>query len=189
MYRFRHYFLVCMMAITLVSCGEEEGTYPSLVTQIANFTTNSTGKVTALLTDESVSHTILNTLYAQKPDTVYRALCTYVPETNGITLKGATWVWVLTPTKAPKKELPLTIVSAWRSGRYINLHLRLKHKEAEHSLSLSQDSIVGNTTYLSVRHPWVDDVDAWTADTWASIPIEEVSTEHITINNTYEFKR
>lgn len=173
----------------IVSCTDSEEPFPNVVTQMAEVSTEADGRLSRMLTDDGSSFRILNELYAGKTQATYRMLCNYVVEPEGATLMGTSGVWVLRPDEKPQKTLPLTIVSAWKSGRYANLHLQYMRKSARHTITLSQDSVADGITYLTIHHPWVNDVQAWTVDDYASIPLDELPTPHIMINKKYEFER
>lgn len=173
----------------IVSCTDSEEAFPNVVTQMAEVSTENNGRLSRMLTDDGSSFRILNELYAGKTRATYRMLCNYVVEPEGVTLMGTSGVWVLRPGEKPQKTLPLTIVSAWKGGGYANLHLQYMRKSARHTLTLTQDSVVDGTTFLTIHHPWVNDIMAWTVDDYASIPLSEMPTPHIIINKKYEFER
>lgn len=183
-------FLTLFLSVSaLVSCKDEAETFPNVVTQMAAVSTEANGRLTRMTTDDGTTYRILNELYAGDKPAIYRMFCNYVVEPEGATLKGAAGVWVLRPGEKPEKTLPLSVVSAWKGGGYANLHLQYMRRSASHTLTLTQDSVVGDITYLTVHHPWVNDIMAWTVDEYASIPLEEMPTDHIIINKTYEFER
>ncbi len=185
-------FTGCLTAAVLSACDDSE-VYPDYITNMADVATRWDGRVTTMTTDDDESYTISNELYAQEGNSVYRLLCTYTLDDNtasaSITLHGTTAVWVLTPSQAPTQELDLSIVSAWKGGNYINMHLQYMYQEAQHTFTLTQDSVKDGITYLSIHHPYVEDNEAWTADAYASIPWTGLPTGHAVINETYEFTR
>ena len=184
------WFLTLFFLVSaLVSCKDEAETFPNVVTQMAEVCAETGGKLTQMTTDDGVRYRILNDVYTDAKPAIYRMFCNYVVEPEGVTLKGATGVWVLHPDKKPEKTLPLTIVSAWKGGGYANLHLQYMRRSARHTLTLTQDRVENGITYLTVHHPWVNDIMAWTVDEYASIPLDEMPTAHIIINETYEFER
>ena len=184
--RFLNLFL---LVSALVSCNDEAETFPNVVTQMAEVTAEANGRLTQMITDDGSTYPILNELYAGDKAAVYRMFCNYVVKPEGATLLGGTGVCVRRTDVKPDKTLPLTVVSAWKGGGYANLHLQYMRRSANHTLTLTQDSVVGDITYLTVHHPWVNDIMAWTVDEYASIPLSEMPTAHIIINKTYEFER
>lgn len=188
MNRLRFLTLLLLVSV-LVSCKDEAETFPNVVTQMAEVSAEADGRLTQMTTDDGSTYRILNNLYAGNRRATYRMLCNYVVESDGVTLMGSTGVWVLRPDAKPENTLPLTIVSAWKGGGYANLHLQYMRRSGKHTLTLTQDSVVNGVTYLTVHHPWVKDIMAWTVDEYASIPLGEMPTTHIIINKTYEFER
>lgn len=156
---------------------------------MAEVRAEANGRLARMTTDDGATYPILNELYAAAKPATYRMFCNYVVEPGGVTLMGAAGVWVLRPAEKPEKTLPLTIVSAWKGGGYANLHLQYMRRSANHTLTLTQDRVAGGVTYLTVHHPWVNDIMAWTVDDYVSIPLNEMPTARIIINNTYEFER
>ncbi len=183
----------CLLALCLASCDDDATVYPSYIIEMADVATQWDGRVTTMTTDDSLSYPIANELYGKEGNTIYRLLCTYTLDNSTspatATIYGTTSVWVLTPSEAPEQELDLTVVSAWKGGAYINLRLQYMYRDVQHSITLSQDSVADGITYLRLHHPYVEDYEAWTIDAYASIPWEGLPTNHVVINETYEFTR
>ncbi len=182
---------VLLLAATLsTACSEEEQPYPNMLTEMADVKTDARGYLSTMLTDGGKQLRISNPTQTQYKSVVFRLLCSYVlTKDNKAELYGTQGVNVLRDSVPQQGVLPYSIVSAWQTDRYINLHLKHRHQSAQHTFCYTTDSIVGERCYLSIHHFHVQDGEAYTTDAYASIPLEELTTPFITINETYEFER
>ncbi len=182
---------VLLLAATLfTACSEEEQPYPNMLTEMADVKTDERGYLSIMHTDAEEWLVIQNHVQTNYPSTLFRLLCSYTLIEDGkAELYGIQGVNVLHDSIPQQGELPYSIVSAWQSSRYINLRLKHRHQSAQHTFCYTTDSIIGQRSYLSIHHFHVQDGEAYTTDAYASIPLEELTTPFITINETYEFER
>ncbi len=173
-----------------IACSDEEQAYPNMITEMANVQTDARGYLSMMFTDGGKQLRINNPTQTQYPSVVFRMLCSYVLTNNGkAELHGTQGVNVLHDSIPQQGELPYNIVSAWQTNKFINLHLKHRHQSAKHTFCYTTDSIVGERSYLSIHHFYVQDGDAYTTDAYASIPLRELTTPLITINENHEFER
>ncbi len=183
-------WLLLFAATLSTACSEEEEAYPNMITEIVNVQTDARGYLSIIHTDAGKQLRISNPTETDYPSSLFRLLCSYVLTNEGkAELYGTQGVNVLHDSVPQQGELPLSIVSAWQTGKCINLHLKHKHQSAQHTFCYTTDSIIDGCTYLSIHHFYVQDGDAYTADAYASIFLEDMTTSLITINEKYEFKR
>ncbi len=187
----RHSILaaLCLAALCLAACGDGDDAYPSVVTEIVDGITDGGGALALLLTDEGERYTLTNPQDGLLANAVYRCLCGYVPDGDRATLYSLSGVYVLRDSTGTAARDPLPIVSAWRTPRYINLHLRPKTQGGTHYYGYITDSIVDGHAYLSLHHRQNGDPEAYSADVYASIPLDSVQASVITLQGTYDFQR
>ncbi len=183
--------LTILLALSLcfVACNDDDDAYPSIITDILDGITNSSGALTTLQTDEGEAYTLTNPQSGLVKNAIYRCLCGYTLEGNKATLYSLSGVYILRDSTERAVKDPLPIVSAWQTSRYINLHLRPKTQGGTQYYGYVTDSIVDGHVYLSLHHRQNGDPEAYSTDVYASIPLDSIEGSVITLENQYDFQR
>ncbi len=192
MTRHCHFLLTAatlLPAFCLMACGDDDDVYPAIVTELVDGLTNSRGEMEKILTDEDVCYSLTNPQSGLVPDVAYRCLCGYIADGDNATLYTLTGAYLLRDSTEEAVKDPLTIVSAWQTRRYINLHLSVKTRGGTQYFGYVTDSIVGRHAYLSLHHRQNADPEAYSADVYASIPLDSVPATTITLQGSYDFQR
>ncbi len=180
--------LALALSFCLVSCSDDD-MYPSIITDILDGITNSSGTLTTLQTDEGETYTLTNPQSGLVKNAIYRCLCGYTLEGNNATLYSLSGVYILRDSTERAVKDPLPIVSAWKTSRYINLHLRPKTQGGTHCYGYVTDSIVDGHVYISLHHRQNGDPEAYSTDVYASIPLDSIEGSIITLQDQYDFQR
>lgn len=176
----------------LVSCSSdgEDYTYPSLLSEFADVSTNADGRFDYLLTDEGRRLEIVNSAEIEvegaTPDTVYRTLSRYELTDGGIRLYSLQAIPLLYPKSQDAfpegvKTDPLTLQSLWRGGNYLNMIVQVKAQNGKHVFYVVEDSLTtssagGRTLFLRLCHDAGDDVQAYTQKAYFSIPLSSYTS-------------
>ena len=164
------------------SCSDDkEEAYPSIVTELADGITNTEGKMTRLVLDDNTELTLTNPLTGLKPSTVYRCLAGFTRAEEEATLRTLTGAYLLRDSTAKAISDPVSVVSLWRTQRYINLHLRPKTQGGKQTWGFIVESIEGRHAYLRLHHRQGTDPTAYSTDIYASLPLDLVDADEITI--------
>lgn len=184
------YLTAFIAAILFTACQKQEDSYPDIITEMADVSTDTQGNLAVMITDGQDKLHILNPKKTPYPNTVFRLLCGYVKEQQGARLYTTEAVHVLKDSSIVLQEKePLNIISVWKSSRYLNFHLSYPYHNQVHRFCYSTDSIVGETTYLQLHQLYTDDQQSYTGHAYASIPLSAIKTPSIKINLKYDFKR
>ncbi|MCD8266287.1 MAG: hypothetical protein LUC33_03940 [Prevotellaceae bacterium] len=181
--------LAVVMALFLASCNDEEESFPSLITEMADGMTDGSGTLTTIITDGDEQYSLTNPQTGYVPNALYRLLCGYTVEGQAATLYTLEGVRILRDSTSVAQRDPLTIVSAWQTSRYLNLHLSVKTQGGTHCFGYITDSIVGEHLYLSLHHNQNQDPEAYSTDVYASIPLDSLEGSLITLEGKYDFGR
>ena len=85
-------------------------------------------------------------------------------------------VHILRDSTAIGRKDPTGILSAWRAGRYINLHLQPKTQGGTHYWGFTVDSVAQGTVWIGLHHKQNSDPLSYTQDLYASIPVDSIKT-------------
>lgn len=170
------------------SCKKDEYVYPSVLTELVDIKTNSSGKLSYIQSDNGDMYQIMERsgLEGFTPDSTYRAISIFEPvgnNENGLTAKVYSCQFVISviPSPADKfdkgiKTDPLDIDRIWSSGNYINMVLDIMAKDKTHVLNFVDNGITNNadgsrTLDITVYHDQNGDYEAYTKKAYASIPL------------------
>lgn len=182
----------CLAAAALltVTCKGEEEMYPNLVTEMSEGLTDGDGRLTLLRTDAGTIYRLANPRKGFRPRTGYRLMAGYVVEGEGkarlYTLAGGR---LLRDSTASRQRDAFTLVSAWTSPRYLNLHLRAPGQGGTHHWGYAIDSTTSAATHLSLHHHRATGSPAYTADFYASIPWDSLPAGRLILEQRHEFQR
>lgn len=168
--------LMCLALLFLCqACKEEQETYPSIITEMADAYVNEHGVMFQIETDKGDVYALTNPQKDYKPNSVYRTLSGFVPQGPGTaTLYQMKGVHILRDSTAIGRKDPTGILSAWRAGRYINLHLQPKTQGGTHYWGFTVDSVAQGTTWIGLHHKQNSDPLSYTQDLYASIPVDSI---------------
>lgn len=181
--------LFAAMVLFLVSCAEKGEPYPDIITEMADIHSDHNGRLCDFVTDKGKCYTITNTnLRPHRPDTVYRAVVGFVPETaynstvSEATVYSLAAAKVLSDSTAIVRHDPTGIESMWVSGRYINMQLTAKTQGGLHfwGYAIDNQDVADNVSrlyshhYLSLHHVQGRDPLSYSATVYCSISVPSI---------------
>lgn len=163
-----------MLLLLLVSCSNDDGPYPSLITEFADMLVDSTGVATTLTLDDGKTYSISNHITELEPKSVYRVVSSFEQEQDRATIYSLNSVHILRDSTAIRKYDPIGVLSAWRAGKYINLHLSPKTQEGRQYWGFCVDSITPHHARLSLHHDQNGDPTSYSTAVYASLPVDSI---------------
>ena len=175
--------LLFLFLISLSSCDDkDDGPYPSIVTELADCPTDAEGRMTQIVLDDDTRLTLSNPQTGLKANAVYRALAGYTLSDGQATLYSLTAAALLRDSTAIAQCDPTNVASLWLTRRYLNLHLLPKTQgQGRHTWGYIVDSIAGDHAYLRLHHRQGSDPASYTADQYASLPLDSIAANTITL--------
>lgn len=160
----------------LAACSNDDDTrFPSMWNEIVCLLTDDGGQVKYMVTDDGQTYQVTNTLNTQKPNTAFRVMCGYSITDTYVTLYQTTGVHLLQDSTACAVHDPLKVLSAWKSGSFINLHLAPLTQGGQHMWGYAVDSThASGHHYLSLHHRQGADPLSYTQETYASLSLSEI---------------
>ena len=160
----------------LMSCSsDDEGTYPSIITEFASMKTNESGVMKSFTTDDNRTYQISNLLEGYLHNTLYRVVCGFVPEGNKARVYQLHGAYLLRDSLQQAQHDPTGVVSAWRRGHFINLHLSPLTQGGTQYWGFITDSIHPQHAFLSLHHRQGEDPLSYTKTVYASIPLDSIA--------------
>lgn len=176
--------ILCSVFCCLVSCsGEDDASYPSLVTELVMAQADGRGCMASFTTDAGTTYTVENEIKGMKASSLLRALCSYlVIDANYARVYQAQAVpilWNLTGNQTLPRD-PTGIQSAWLAGGFVNMHLTPKTQGGQQAWGFMQDSVTANqrggkTFHLALCHDQQSDMAAYSTEVYASISLDSLS--------------
>lgn len=170
-----------------VSCADDDDdyTYPSLLSEFTDVSTNADGRFDYLLTDGGQKLGIVNAAELEvegvTPDTVYRTLSRYELVDGGAKLYSLQAIPLLYPELQTAflegvKADPLALQSLWRGGSYLNMIALVKAQDGKHVFRVVEDSLTispagSRKLFLRLYHDAGSDVQAYTQKAYLSIAL------------------
>lgn len=179
--------LLGITACTFNNYDTGDGYLSYLKAEMANMHTMAKGKIDYIVTDEGKQLTLSSPFtcqWADKPDTLYRAMLYYSQTKGHITAMKANYVWVISPQK-PKNNFrtdPVQLTSCWLSSnrKYLNLYVGIMSgtsqiKELKQQIGLVYQGCTlqknGKTTHrLCLLHNQNNIPQYYTYNMYISIP-------------------
>lgn len=175
--------------VMLSACSDDDGDYvPPYLTDMVNISTDAEGTLSLVMLDNGTSFDIsAQKMMSDAPETTIRCRATYTLNKGKMTLYGAAAVFADKPVPASHFTLvkngvvyrgseyiprdPVKLVSMWKSGGYINLHLGVMTTGLGcHQYAFCED---GEGQYSLVHLcPWGDDA-SYTEQVYMSMPIPD----------------
>lgn len=189
--RFWNWLCVACVAFCMVACGDDddEGSHiPSYITDFMLVSTDAKGYITTVtLDDGSIYPVTTQKRMTDYPDTTLRCRANYTLDEGQLRLYGVGKVFAQKPVPASAFRLilngvsydgeeyiprdPVKVVSMWKSGGYINLHLGLMTTgNGVHQYAFCEDS-PGHYSLVHLR-PYAD-AESYTEQIFMSMPIPE----------------
>lgn len=184
---FLMFFMCC------VGCQDEDAEpYPSVVTEFAELHANEDGVIYQIRTDDGTVYSLTNVLRGYRPSQIYRGVCGFTIQEHDATLYQLTPVNMLHDSTSVAVYDPTDVVSIWRRGAYLNVHLRPKSgSDKPHYWGYSLDGSGSNCIRIRLHHAQNGDPAYYSRQEYASLYVPELENCHaedtlqITVN-TYE---
>lgn len=175
------YKCLLLCAVCLASCSKDSDEasdfYPNVITEFAMIKTDGSGTMTELVTDDEHIYTIANPQEGYKKDTLYRAVCGFVPDGRTAILYHATGAYLLRDSTARACEPDaINVVSVWKSGRYINMQLSPLSQGGKQYWGYRIDNVKGRTTHVTLHHRQNGDPLSYTQTVYASLHVDDFKT-------------
>lgn len=186
------FFIIGICILTVfgsIACSsntEQDAFYPSLITDFAAVYSDNDGNLYRIQPDHKKGLYLSNPIAGYHPGTEYRGVCTYTfssDDSSVVKLYGLRHVNILrdsTKSTYPGKD-PLSLVSMWDGGDFINLHLTTKTQHGRQFFGFRTDSVTlgtnqKRTAHLSLYHNQNNDPQSYSQTEYASLPKSSVST-------------
>ena len=180
--------LLTAALLLMSACTEKQEPYPDLVTEFADMRTDGNGTFTDMTTDNGTRYSILNTdIQPHRPDTTYRAVVGYVPESVAPAMPAAriyslVAARILADSTEVLRHDPTGIESMWRQGAYINMQLTARTQGGTQQWGFATDSVSHAGTYgrththfhLSIHHDQGQDPTSYSRTYYCSIPLTAI---------------
>ena len=164
-----------MLLLLFVSCSNDDGPYPSIITEFADMRVDSTGMATTLTLDDGTTLGITNHLTELEPKSTYRVVSGFTKEDGRATIYSLTGAYILRDSTSTPKSDPTGILSAWRAGKYINLQLSPKTQDCSRQYwGYCMDSITPHHAHLSLYHNQNGDPTSYSTTVYASLPVDSI---------------
>ena len=173
-----------LFSLFISSCShDDDAPYPSIISEMADLYTNESGTLTKFVLDNNKEYRISNPQSGYHAKALYRVLCGYVPTDNSARVFQLTSAYILRDSVERRKQDPTSVLSVWRTERYINMHLASKTFGGRQHWGFITDSIVSHTdaegktsshAYLSLHHNQNNDPTSYTEDVYASLPLDSI---------------
>ena len=186
--------LLCLLCICMESCSDDHEDYPPIVSDLLLVRTDALGRCQAAVLDDGSTYPLVSqSLWTDNRDTLVRCQASYTIESGKMELYGLTEVFASRPYPAdfilqlsdgilPRD--PMKVVSMWKSGGYINMHLSLMTAGLKgHTYAFCEDS----TGCYSLLHSRPSgDAEAYAKSVFFSMPIQH-EAESVTFSvHTYD---
>ena len=174
--------LLALTALVTACSDDEQDRYPSLITEMAVMNSDANGTIRAFTTDGGTTYTLSEAFTNVHANAMWRFLVGYA-----LTEGGTADVYSLDPvvilrdsTSRTAAVAPVTFVSAWLGGGFVNFHLMPKTQGGVHSWGFRRDSTAvnadgGTNHYLSLYHYQGSDPMAYSADAYLSLALDSVA--------------
>ena len=175
--------VLCLLCALCAGCSDDkdDAPFPDLITEMADCPTDGEGRLLTIVLDDDTRLTLTNPQTGLKANATYRALADYTLSDGKATLYGLKSCPFLRDSTAVGQCDPVNVASLWMTRRYLNLHLLPKTQgQAAHTWGYITDSIRSRHAYLRLHHRQGSDPTAYTADQYASLPLEDIEADTLT---------
>ncbi|MBQ8711007.1 MAG: NigD-like N-terminal domain-containing protein [Bacteroidaceae bacterium] len=195
--------LCAMFVLFVAACShDDDNNFPPIVTDLLVASTDANGQVVSVRLDDGTTyHVAAQQVNLGKRDTTLRCMATYTHEGNqGLKLQSIQPIFsdrsypvssfymvvngVVYHDASLLPRSPMKVISMWKSGGYLNLHLGLMTTgEGAHQYGFCEDS-VGHYSLLHQRP--MGDQASYTEHVYMSMPLPEGLKEVTFSVNTYD---
>ncbi len=174
-----------LLPILLSCCSEDDNTYPSLHTELAEVYTGSDKNVKNIVFDDGRSYDADRVISSSVADTLLRCVCSYSIDDSYNPESFKTYSLSTIPSSFPTaydsfkshSSVPVKVLGLWETKRYINAYISYKTTDkGKHTFSFSEDSIVSSidgvkTAFVSLHHENPNnDPESYTQHIYISFP-------------------
>lgn len=191
--------LFCLSTLLVAACGDDEdgSDVPAVREELVDAEVGHDRLVVRVITDDGVTYYPTQAISATQADTLMRCICRYAPKNDGLA-HIYSLAAILAPEPRPLREFkqvghdPVNIKSVWKAKSlpYVNLHLGVLTSDVgSHSFGFVADSVVDGKSFFTLLHRRPkDDAEAYTRDTYLSLPLAGVpATDSIILHiNTHD---
>lgn len=176
--------LVILCMYLLSACKDDDYVYPSVITEFISASTNDSGTLDYLITDNDQKLAIQSRsgLDGLTKDTLYRTISIYQPIEEGtVKLYSCKLVLSMIPVTADHilgglKTDPVDIERMWKSGKFLNMVLLVQMKDQSHSYHFIEEGVQKEadgqqTLHLRLYHNRNNDYEAFTQKVYLSVPL------------------
>ena len=198
-------FLACaaLVSCTVDAYEKGEGDNSLLTAELVDATVDADKQVTKVITDDALTLTLTQPYTAKwiaRADTTYRALLYYnkvgsaQAEVVNMSSVGVLRPMVADSLKEGMKTDPLYVESIWqaRSGRYINIRLRLltgqvDDDDAKQSIGIVDNGSTPSHMRLQLYHDQGGQPEYYSSIAVISLPTSAITADTVSISiNTYD---
>ena len=161
------------------ACGDDEEYYPNVTTDLVDLLSDDSGIIRTVVFDDGQQYSLVNPQSGYRANTLYRALCGYDLEEKGIHAYSFQSAYILRDSTLLGRKDATGVQSAWKTDRYINLHLTPLTQGGRQYWGFITDSIHDNGSqkhgFLSLYHNQNGDNESYTANVYASLPLDSIT--------------
>lgn len=199
--------LLCVGCLLfLIGCADDsehdgDSYIPSLITDMVDVLTDANGTLSTVRLDDGSTYSIAAQQYtSNQKETLLRCRASYTLDAGDMKIYSLTRVFCDNPIPADSFVVvldgvshrgaaylprdPMKVISAWRSGGYVNLHLGLMTTgQGTHQYAFCEDS-VGCYSLVHLRP--AADAESYTEHVYMSMPVPEGKDSLIFSVYTYD---
>ncbi len=170
----------------LVSCSDEEKAVAPYVEDLACIVTNANGHAVSFISDDGKTYALSNSVTGLRPDSTYRVLALFTRDTLNHTVWLTDYARILAPEPVAYKPQATVydavgVTSVWKGGGYVNLRLALKatysgtHYFGFNLLDTTTSASGVRTAHVKVIHSQNNDPLYYTREAYLSMPLAKLS--------------
>lgn len=180
--------LLPLLSFLLGGCSEDNYTYPSVITELADLHTDQNGKISLLVNDDNQEWQLVTSTQETYPaDTIFRTLSMYEPlepddKSKKAKLYSSKTIFSSPPIPLEDMNTPLQcdavdIERIWLTPNYLNMVLLVQVKDRAHQYDFVFEGCTVNadnsrTFTFSLHHDRKGDSEAFTEQVYMSLPLK-----------------
>ena len=172
----------------LASCSDNASPMPSYREDLVCLHTDASGVIGEMRCDDGQTYRVSNVKGGLRPDSTYRALALFTHEAGSDAVWLTDYASILAPRPMKFRNNvvrdPLSVVSCWKSGGYVNLRLQLKgtngvaHYFGFHEADEHTNPAGGKTVSIQLIHHQNQDPLYYTRELYLSLPLDSYVENH-----------
>ncbi len=167
--------IILLSVLAFAACNDSDDVYPDIITQFVEIQSDAQGALTQITTDYAQTYQISNPIEGYTPQTTYRVVCGYALQDDKATIYQLMPVYLLRDSTLTPARDPITLLSVWQAGEYINMQLAPRTHGEAHGWGFIVDSIRADHIFLSLHHRQGDDMPSYTQNVYASILLSHIN--------------